>query len=335
MHFEDADLVSRPEAVLHGAEDTELVAALALEIEHGIDHVLDHARARDGAFLGDVADKDQRRAGLLRPAHQLLRAGPHLRDRAGRRFQRVGPDRLDRVDDNEAGVRLLQRREDLAQVRLGRELDRRVRDFQPPGPLLDLRCGFLAGDIDGLHAVAREPGCRLQQQRGFADAGIAADQRGGGGHDAAAEYAVEFFHADQHAGRGLDIGVQGNELGLRSALGGCLLGFQRAGRGAARLLDQRVPLPARLAAARPFGVHSAAGLADEGRGRGFGHAGALGGFGPEEKGSRPPGYTCASARRALSGDFRNGDERTGSPGQRFSISDRISPTSRSAVESFR
>ena len=83
------------------------MAALALEIEHGIDHVLDHARARDGAFLGDVADKDQRRAGLLRPAHQLLRAGPHLRDRAGRRFQRVGPDRLDRVDDDEAGIGLL------------------------------------------------------------------------------------------------------------------------------------------------------------------------------------------------------------------------------------
>ena len=38
------------------------VAAVALEIEHGVDHVLDHLGAGDLPVLGDVADQDQRRA---------------------------------------------------------------------------------------------------------------------------------------------------------------------------------------------------------------------------------------------------------------------------------
>ena len=56
-HLEHADLVGRAEAVLDRAQDAELVAALALEIEHGVDHVLEHARAGDDALLGDMADE--------------------------------------------------------------------------------------------------------------------------------------------------------------------------------------------------------------------------------------------------------------------------------------
>ena len=89
MHLEDANLVGRPEAVLHRAKDSELVAALAFEIEDGIDHVLDHARAGDRAFLGDMADEHQRSARFLGPAHQFLRAGADLRHRAGGGFEAV------------------------------------------------------------------------------------------------------------------------------------------------------------------------------------------------------------------------------------------------------
>jgi hypothetical protein len=48
-HLEDADLVGGAEAVLHRAQDAELVAALALEIQRRIDHVLQHAGAGDRA----------------------------------------------------------------------------------------------------------------------------------------------------------------------------------------------------------------------------------------------------------------------------------------------
>ena len=64
-HLEDADLVGGAEAVLDRAQDAELVAALALEVEHGVDHVLDHARAGDLAVLGDVADEDDGDAAAL------------------------------------------------------------------------------------------------------------------------------------------------------------------------------------------------------------------------------------------------------------------------------
>jgi hypothetical protein len=56
-HLEHADLVGGAEAVLDRAQDAEVVAAFALEIEHGIDHVLDDAGAGDLAVLGDVADQ--------------------------------------------------------------------------------------------------------------------------------------------------------------------------------------------------------------------------------------------------------------------------------------
>ena len=56
-HLEHADLVGRAEAVLGRAQDAERVAAVALEIEHGVDHVLDHLGAGDLAVLGDVADE--------------------------------------------------------------------------------------------------------------------------------------------------------------------------------------------------------------------------------------------------------------------------------------
>ena len=46
-HLEHADLVGRAEPVLDRAQDAELVRALALEREHRVDHVLDHARAGD------------------------------------------------------------------------------------------------------------------------------------------------------------------------------------------------------------------------------------------------------------------------------------------------
>ena len=68
-HFEHADLVGRPEAVLHRTQDAEMVAALALEIEHRVHQMLDRLGPRDLALLGDVADEDQRCAARLRVAH--------------------------------------------------------------------------------------------------------------------------------------------------------------------------------------------------------------------------------------------------------------------------
>jgi len=55
-HLEDADLVGRAKAVLYRPQDAELMSPIALEIEHRVNHVLEHAGPRDHAFLGDVTD---------------------------------------------------------------------------------------------------------------------------------------------------------------------------------------------------------------------------------------------------------------------------------------
>jgi Mg2+/Co2+ transporter CorC len=64
-HREDADLVGRAEAVLDGADDPEAAAEIAFEVQHRIDHVLEHARPGDGAVLGHVADQEHRRTACL------------------------------------------------------------------------------------------------------------------------------------------------------------------------------------------------------------------------------------------------------------------------------
>ena len=59
-HLEHAELVGRAEAILRRAQDAHVVVALAFEVEHGVDHVLEHARAGDRAILRDVSDEEQR-----------------------------------------------------------------------------------------------------------------------------------------------------------------------------------------------------------------------------------------------------------------------------------
>ncbi len=81
-HGEEAELVHRPEAVLGGAHDAVTAAGLALEVQHGVDQVLEHPRARDRAFLGDVADDDD---GGARWSWRSARAPPCIRAAARRR----------------------------------------------------------------------------------------------------------------------------------------------------------------------------------------------------------------------------------------------------------
>ena len=95
----------------------------------------------------------------------------------------------------------LERRDDVLDRGFGRELDRRLGEAEALGAQPHLRDRLLAGDVD--HAVAglRERGGRLDQQRRFADAGIAADQQHRAAHEAAAGDAVELGHAGGKARR--------------------------------------------------------------------------------------------------------------------------------------
>ena len=172
------------------------MAAFAFEIEDGVDHVLDDARTGDLPVLGDVADEDHGGAGLLGVADQGLRRGAHLGHRAGRGIGHVGPQRLDRVDDDE-GRRLAvaEGGEDVLDAGFGREQHRRVGEPEPRGAEPDLGDRLLAGNIDDRGAPARQRAGGLQEQRRLADARVAADEQRRTAHESAAGDSVELADA--------------------------------------------------------------------------------------------------------------------------------------------
>ena len=238
------------------------MAALALEVEDGIDHVLDDARAGDLAVLGDVADEDDGGATALGEGGELVGGGADLGDRARGAVDVVGPHGLDRVDDGEAGTLGVEGGQDVAEVGLGGEAQGGVGEPEASGAQADLGGGLLAGDVDGGEPGGGEGGGGLQEQGRFADAGVAADEGGRGGDEAAAEGAVELSDAGEGP-RQLRLGGGEVAQGDAAAAGGAEGAAGRAV-GEAGFLGDGVPGAAGLAAARPLGVGGAAGGTDEG-----------------------------------------------------------------------
>ena len=260
-HLENADLVGGAEAVLYGAEDAEMMTAFALEIQNGIDHVLDDARARDLAVLGDMADEDDGSARLLGIADHRLRRGAHLRHRSRRRLDGRGPERLHGIEDHQRWRAVgLKRREDVLDAGLGRQRDRSRRDAHALGPEANLRNGLLAGDVDDPFAALRQRRRGLQEKCRLADARIAADQDRRAAHEAAARHPVELGDAGGDARRGAAL------AGKRMKFDHAALLRRPAGTAADAagrvLLDEGIPLAASLAAALPAGADRAAILAD-------------------------------------------------------------------------
>jgi len=87
---------------------------------------------------------------------------------------------------------LFQRRDDILDGGFGGKVDRRALQAEALGAQADLGDGLLAGNIDDAVAGFRDHRRRLDQQRRFADAGIAADENGRTLHEPASGHAVEF-----------------------------------------------------------------------------------------------------------------------------------------------
>ncbi len=121
------------------------VVAVALELEHAVDEVLEHARAGHRAVLRHVPDEDRRDALLLGDAEQPPGRLPHLCDRAGRRAELGRVERLHRVDHADVGPLLLERRADGLELGLGEDLDLLAAP-ETVGAELDLRHRLLARD---------------------------------------------------------------------------------------------------------------------------------------------------------------------------------------------
>ena len=120
---EAAHLVDRPVAVLHRAQHPQPGGALALEVEHHVDEVLEHPGAGDAAVLGDVADDHQGDVAQLGHPDQRRRDLLDLGDPAGHAVDVAGADGLHRVDDEQGRLDLLHVAEHGAEVGLGREVE--------------------------------------------------------------------------------------------------------------------------------------------------------------------------------------------------------------------
>ncbi len=239
------------------------MAPVALEIKHGIDQMFDDLWSRDLAFLGHMADEQHRDALALGEPDERLRSRAQLRHRAGRRFDDRRPQRLYGIDDHRRRKRLfVQGRDDIGDVRQRSEHHRRIDELQPFGAKLHLRDGLLPGNIDHPPASARQRRHGLKEKRGFADAGIASDERRRSLHEPAARYPVKLAHAGEETRRRRQLSLEPDQLSFaafRQALSS--RSRHRSERG---LFDNRIPSPARVAPARPFGRRRSAALADVG-----------------------------------------------------------------------
>ena len=81
--------------------------------------------------------------------------------------------------------------EDALEAGLRQDVERRALDAEPLAARLDLVLGLFARAVEHRAERLREVRRRLQQQRGLADARLAADQHERSRHDAAAEHAIE------------------------------------------------------------------------------------------------------------------------------------------------
>ena len=128
-HREHADFVCRAETILDGAHYAITAAAVALEVEHRVDHVFEHAWSRDHALLGHVANQQHSGTRGLGVTEQRGRGFAQLRDCAWRRIAVLGRHGLNRIDDQNFRMRLRALRYD--------PLNRGLRDQAQPSAQTD------------------------------------------------------------------------------------------------------------------------------------------------------------------------------------------------------
>ena len=209
-HLEHAKLAGRAEPVLERAHDAMRMMALALEIQDGIDDVLERLGPGEIAVLRDVSDQHDRHVAALRGEQQMRRDFAHLADAAGGGLKPRGEDRLNRIDDHERGLEPFDLLEDALEARFGEQIQRRAIDREPLAAQLDLVLRLLARAVEDRAYGARDVRRDLQQQRRLSDTRLAAEQHERAGDDAAPEDAIELGDARRNAWRvgGLNVAVE-------------------------------------------------------------------------------------------------------------------------------
>ena len=161
VHVEHAYFVGGAEAVLYRPENAVGKLLLALKVQHRVHDVLECVCA-----FPDLHDAS-RRGGYPAGGYGLYRVYYHD-------IRLVFPDRLDYA----------------FAVVAGGEQQPSAGDSQPVGAELYLPFGFLAGNVE-YSVLAAHEAAYLEQQRGFSDARVAADEHQRAFHKPSAEHPVK------------------------------------------------------------------------------------------------------------------------------------------------
>ena len=142
------------------------MVAISFEIQHGVDHVLDHLRAGNLTILGHVSDQQQGTARGLGMPDEGMSGRTYLAHGAGRGFDGLGPKSLNGIDDDEVGAfAVLQRCEDTGKIGFTGERHGCVGKAEPLSSQPYLCGSFLARKVDRVASCAGELGRKLQNQR--------------------------------------------------------------------------------------------------------------------------------------------------------------------------
>ena len=233
--------LTAPKRFLIARTRRKLECGVALEIQHRVDHVLEHARAGERAFLGDVADQHDARCRSALAAR--VRCAAHSRTCATEPGAEVSWSEytvwIESITAT-AGCIGGDGGEDLLQLDLGQHPHLRVVQAEPARAQRDLRAAFLAGDVERRHA-ARAAGRR-------APAAAASTCRCRGRRRSAPRRPATMPPPSTRSSSPMPVGVRSTSLAsmsasaataavLRQRREAVAVGRRRLGHG----LDQRVP----------------------------------------------------------------------------------------------
>jgi hypothetical protein len=209
------------------------MAALALEIEHGVDHVLEHAGPAIAPSLVTWPTSSTGDAARLASSTSACAEARTWVTVPGRAVDGVEPHGLDRIDHRDLGrLGALEGGDDVAHRGGGGELHRRVAQAQPLGAQTHLVERLLAGDVGAGGVLPGQRRRDLQQKSGLADSRIAADQQRRADHQPAAADAIELGDAAFVARRLRRGAGQAGELEMPPLAAAGEPAGSRAGRGA-------------------------------------------------------------------------------------------------------
>ena len=174
------------------AQDTVAMAFVALEIQDGIDNMLQQPGPGNRPFFRHMADDKHRYAASFGEAHQLTGYFLDLADAAGRRADLVSVDGLDRIDHDRGRPEFLNGFENLFERSFGQNVQRRSLHAEPFPTHFNLLRRLFAGNVQDAFALRDQAREGLQQEGRLANARIAANQNHRAGNHAAAENPVEF-----------------------------------------------------------------------------------------------------------------------------------------------